>query len=263
MRHVLTLLATMLALTGPAAAQDDPARLEMLPGWRLSDGRHVAAFRILLQDGWKTYWRTPGDTGIPPSVDWSGSRNIGAVALRWPAPEVFDTGGLRTIGYAQELILPFEATPRRDGRDMVASGVLDIGVCSDICVPMSIEFSIDLASQGAGDGRIRAALAAQPRAIGADEAGLRCRLDPITDGLRVSAMLDLPGHRGLTAAIFEHADPGIWVSSAEVSAASGRTLVQADMVPPAATPFALDRHDLRLTLLTRDGAFEIAGCPAG
>src|SRR6056297_2127380 len=95
------LFIAVMSLASPGSAQsaDDMVNVSVLPGWQMSDGRHMAALRFSREDGWKTYWRAPGDAGIPPRFDWSGSGNLARVALHWPAPKVFDSYGLRTVGY--------------------------------------------------------------------------------------------------------------------------------------------------------------------
>ena len=71
----------------------------------------MAGVRIALDKGWKTYWRSPGDAGIPPSLNFADSQNVARVTVHWPTPEIFDQNGLRSVGYDDELILPLEITP--------------------------------------------------------------------------------------------------------------------------------------------------------
>ena len=59
-----------------------------------------------LKEGWKTYWRAPGDAGIPTQFDFDGSRNIVSYRTHWPVPEVFWQNGMRSIGYDTEVVLP-------------------------------------------------------------------------------------------------------------------------------------------------------------
>ena len=134
-------LLSCLTLALPAAAQDavgTPLQGDLLTGWQQSDGRRVAAIRLRMAPGWKTYWRSPGDAGIPPEFDWSGSDNLRDVQITWPAPKVFDQGGVNSIGYAREVILPLTITPRRPGAPVTLDTSIDLGVCSDICLPQTI-----------------------------------------------------------------------------------------------------------------------------
>ena len=87
-RKILGLMAAALIAPLPASAMD-VIHGEILQGWVLPDGNRMAAIRMTVEPGWKTYWRAPGDMGIPHSFDWSGSRNLSAVAVEWPATTVF------------------------------------------------------------------------------------------------------------------------------------------------------------------------------
>ncbi|MCX8508161.1 MAG: protein-disulfide reductase DsbD family protein, partial [Rhodobacteraceae bacterium] len=79
-RLIPLLLSAVLALAAPLAqAQPVPDNLlkaEILPGWRTESGSQMAALRLTMAPGWKTYWRAPGDAGIPPRFDWTGSANL-------------------------------------------------------------------------------------------------------------------------------------------------------------------------------------------
>jgi len=262
MKRILTLL--VLAFAAPAfAAGDGPARLEMLDGWQTQAGNRVVGMRIELAPGWKTYWRSPGDAGVPPQIDWTGSKNLRSAEIRWPTPSIFDEEGLRTIGYKHEVVLPLELTPQAPGRPIRAAGVLTIGVCEEICIPVELPFRLDAEGSG-GEAALRAALAHQPKVVAASALPvIACRVDPIDDGVRLTATLALPPQGGTEAAVFEHADAGLWVSEAELKRKGGTIEVAADLVPPDAQPFALDRSGLRLTVIGSEGATEIRGCPAG
>lgn len=97
-----------------------------------------------LKEGWKVYWRSPGDAGFPPRVDWSGSQNIEKVTLSWPAPERFSILGFETLGYRDEVVLPVSATPSRTGESMSLAAVVDYLACNKICIPVQAELALDL-----------------------------------------------------------------------------------------------------------------------
>lgn len=104
----------------------------------------LAGLRIALNDGWKTYWRSPGDAGMPPRMDWSGSTNVASVAVRWPAPHRFSTFGIETLGYTGEVVLPLEVTVERPGEPVSLRGEVDLLVCSEVCVPAAHQVDLDL-----------------------------------------------------------------------------------------------------------------------
>jgi DsbC/DsbD-like thiol-disulfide interchange protein len=117
---------------------------ELRPGWRTPQGTQMAALHLILAPGWKTYWRAPGDAGIPPEFDWRGSQNIAGVSYFWPRPQVFDLNGMRTIAYKNELVLPIEFQLASPGGTTHVVGKIDIGVCDEICVPISLNVSAEL-----------------------------------------------------------------------------------------------------------------------
>ena len=83
---------------------------DVVTGWR--DGAtHVAGLTIRMAPGWHTYWRAPGDAGIPPDFNWSGSANVRDVRVHFPVPEVFEDNGLRSIGYMDQVTFPLLVRP--------------------------------------------------------------------------------------------------------------------------------------------------------
>lgn len=263
---VAPLLAALLASAVAAAAQDLPPGLKsarLLPAYPTAEGTWMTALRLELQPGWKTYWRSPGDAGIPPQFDWSGSENLKSVRIHWPAPVVFHTNGYQTIGYKGGVVLPVELVARDPSRPVVLRAKVELGICRDICVPAWLDLSAEVAAPGAPDAAIRAALAARPAS--AKEAGLTgvsCTVEPISDGLRVTATLALPRQDGTEAVAFETGDPRVWVSEAQTGRQGAKLVSTAEMVGPGGQPFALDRSALVLTVISDRGAVEIHGCPA-
>jgi DsbC/DsbD-like thiol-disulfide interchange protein len=262
MKSLVLILAT---LAGPvlATTQEDVLSATLRPGWQMENGAHMAAVDLELAPGWKTYWRSPGDAGIPPSFDWSGSENVKSVRIHWPAPEVFETNGMQTIGYHDHLVLPVEVVPEDSSRPVYLSVRVDLGVCDKICIPASVDIAADLTLPGAPDEEIKAALAA--RATPATDAGVSavsCQVDPIRDGLRLTARLQLPdpGHPEVVA--FETADREVWVAAAIASREGGVLVATTELVAPEGTPFALDRSGVTMTVLAQGTAVEVKGCPA-
>jgi len=99
---------------------------------------------ITLPKGWKTYWRSPGDAGLPARIDWSGSSNLAEAEIRWPIPERFSLFGLETFGYEREVVLPITARPEKPGEPLKLEASVDYLVCKDICVPITTALKLDL-----------------------------------------------------------------------------------------------------------------------
>ncbi|MBL8674080.1 MAG: disulfide bond formation protein DsbD, partial [Rhodospirillales bacterium] len=104
---VAAAFATLAAGAGPArAAGSDWARTEQTELRLISavdaigDSRTVTlGLQFRLKPGWKIYWRSPGDAGFPPTIEWNGSTNLGKTAFLWPAPTRFKVSDLSNIGY--------------------------------------------------------------------------------------------------------------------------------------------------------------------
>ena len=254
------LLSATLANAG-GFSPEDVVKVDILPGWRTAKGTHMSALRVQLEPGWKTYWRAPGQSGIPPRFDWAGSRNLGAVKFHWPTPQVFNENGLQTIGYKNQLILPMELTPKQRGGDIILRAEVELGVCEDICIPVSLRIAANLDNYQQRDRRIRAAMSDRPAT--AKEARMRaisCAVEPISDGLRLTAQIDMPQLGADEIAVFELPDQTIWVSEATTRRQGGSLLAVSEMVPPSNKPFLLDRSQVRITVMAAGRAVEIWGC---
>jgi DsbC/DsbD-like thiol-disulfide interchange protein len=241
----------------PAPTPPGLESAQLLQGWMRPDGTRMAGLAIDLEPGWKTYWRAPGDAGIPPQINFEGSENVAKITLHWPAPEVFDSAGMRTIGYHGDLLLPIEITPEDPARPVILAAHAAIGICDQICVPVSLDLHASLSGQGSPDSHIKAALQAEPKAISLPAT---CKTTPVSDGVRLTARFDLPAAMHAEATLFELRSTPVWVSESE-SRREGNTLIAtADFVPPEAKPFDLDLDDLRITVLSDHGAVQIDGC---
>ena len=102
------------------------------------------ALHIVLQPGWKTYWRSPGDAGYPPQVDVAGSTNVARAELQWPVPHRFELFGLQTFGYGEEVAFPLMVTPETPGAPIALTAKIRYLVCEVICVPQDGTLTLDL-----------------------------------------------------------------------------------------------------------------------
>lgn len=263
MKHIVT--AALLACAAPAGAAplpDDVIRAELLPGWRTASGTQMSALHLTLAPGWKTYWRAPGEAGIPPEFDWSGSENLGNVAFHWPRPRLVEVNGYRTLAYRNELVLPIEVTPAAKGQPVTLRARINLGICENICVPVTVQVSAALKQGATADPVITSALADQPEEGAALGIPLPvCAVEPIKDGLRLKTDIALPGARHGDLTVVELADRPIWVSPVETRAGDGHLVQTTDLVPADARPFALNRASVRMTVFTEGGrAIELNGC---
>lgn len=238
----------------PLAAEGPPglAGAHILPGWTQPDGSRIAAIEFQLEPGWKTYWRSPGDSGLPPVFDWTASGNLDHVALHWPAPQAVPSGDGLALGYHDRLVLPFTAAPADPGQPVDLAVSVDFGLCKDICVPAHVALRAD-APGAAPDPVIQAAMDQVPEPA-PDRP--HCAVQPIPDGMRVTATLPRP----VTLAAIELAGSDAWVSSTDIQTEPDKTILTADVVPSKAAPFDLPAQDLVFTLIDDQGAVEMRGC---
>jgi DsbC/DsbD-like thiol-disulfide interchange protein len=267
LRTLISALSLALAIVAPAGASASDttglSQVELRPGWRMADGSHMAALHIVLEPGWKTYWRAPGDVGIPPQFDWTGSRNIQAVSTNWPTPDVFFEQGMRSVGYMTELVIPLHLTAQTGGADMQLSGEMQIGICKDICIPANLSFNATLPPDVTRpDPMIAAALTDRP--YSAREAGVRgvtCAIEAGADGaLILHARIDMPSAGGTEYVVVEAGNPHVWVAEPDSRRDGAILHASTRLVHVEGRSFALERSELRFTVIGESRAVDILGC---
>jgi DsbC/DsbD-like thiol-disulfide interchange protein len=129
-----------------------------------------AGMEIRLMTGWHTYWRYPGDAGVPPQFDFAGSQNLKAVEVLWPAPHRLQEAGLDTIGYERGVILPLKVTPQDSAKPVTLRVKLDYAVCEKLCVPAEAKGELTLTGGSAAqEAALAAAEARVPRKLALGE----------------------------------------------------------------------------------------------
>lgn len=152
-RH-MTVLLPLLAAVSPAGAQESasgwvrhPEVAVRLVSAATATGSAASVrlgLEMTLKSGWKTYWRSPGDAGLPVEIDWNGSTNLASAKLRYPAPERFTLFGLETFGYGGTVILPIDATPATAGAALDLRAGVELLVCADVCIPYRADLALAL-----------------------------------------------------------------------------------------------------------------------
>ncbi len=264
------LIVAASAPLAPPAAQsqsnslvaDNIMQYSVLPGWRMANGNHMAALHIQLKPGWKTYWRAPGDGGIPPQFYWGGSENIAAVKFHWPRPTVDYTGGMRTIVYENQVIIPMEFSPHVKSDALILKARADLGICKEICMPVSLKFSANLpANATKPDPKIKAALKKRPTpAAKFGVKSVSCLVEPISDGLRLTATIKMPSTGKSETVAVEIADQNIWVAEPGATRIGNVLTAVTDLVGPSNAPFMLDRSTIRFTVIGPKNVVDIQGC---
>src|SRR4051795_6831964 len=123
--------------------KDAHSAVRLLAGSR-SGAVLLGGIAFQLQPGWHTYWRNPGDSGVPPRFDFSKSDNLENVTVLWPAPMKFDDGaGGTALGYGKQVVLPLRIVAKNNDRPVTLRADISYAVCEKICIP--VEASAELA----------------------------------------------------------------------------------------------------------------------
>jgi DsbC/DsbD-like thiol-disulfide interchange protein len=257
----ILLLAVVLALvSGRATASEaqGPADVELLSAvTAVGEEPVLAGILIRLAPGWKTYWRNPGDSGIAPTLDSSGSENLAAMELLWPAPTRFDLAGETIFGYEKEIVLPLLLRAADPEKRIHLKLALDYAVCSTLCVPLSTKLELDIPAGRTSDSEnamlLRRALSRVPVAPREPEA-IDLSFEPgLKPHLRIRcgecASSDGPPE------LIVDGPSGIWFGRPEVRKA-GKAILYA--VPVEIEPgFSLAGEKVRLIFAASSGAIEV------
>jgi len=124
----------------------------------------LAGIEISLAPQFITYWRDPGDAGVPPTFNFEGSANLAAAEIRYPAPERLDEAGAIAFGYEDDVVFPLIVTPADPAKPVRLRVRIDYAACHAICLLARADLTGTLDGRASAEaGRVRDALAAVPR----------------------------------------------------------------------------------------------------
>lgn len=152
--RLAVLCAALVSYAFPAAAEpgaSDWVRsaesdVRLVAGRTAVDDRDTVrlGLHFELKPGWKVYWRSAGDAGYPPSIDWTGSENLGDTAIEWPVPHRFELFGIQTAGYKDAVVFPLTAQVSDPQQPVRLRAAVDYLICADICIPGHADLALDL-----------------------------------------------------------------------------------------------------------------------
>lgn len=216
-----------------------------------------------MKPGWKIYWRSPGDAGFPPSVNWAGSENLAKAEMRWPAPERFEVLGLQTLGYHDQVILPISASVFEPGKPLNVAARLAWLTCDDICVPYEARLALNLPSgpetTTRNAGLIQSYQAKVPPAAGENTPLRIASADVAASGAGPILIVE-------ATAATPFAKPDLYVEGPEalgfgapavaLSEENKRALMRIAVAVPKGDPTELAGREVTLTLVDGDRAVE-------
>ena len=245
----LALFRTPSAMAG----MTKPYRLSlMIADYDAAAKIYIGGLEIALDQGWKTYWRLPGDAGIPPQFDWSRSKNLKSVEILWPAPHRFIDAGGEAIGYKDRVVFPLRIMPENPDVPVTLNLSLFFGVCQDICIPGSGELSAMTGRADPAATALIAAFAAKvPRKVDGNSP-FRVTTAKVSKDSPQSLFVQLEGERGL-------GDFDIFVEGADFAyfkAPHAPTKTDGWFLPFTGDPARLQGRQVKLTMVTPDIALE-------
>jgi DsbC/DsbD-like thiol-disulfide interchange protein len=259
-------VALMLGTPARAAdaspwVEDSYSGLRLIAGANQSGAESLrAGIEIKMRPAWHTYWRYPGDSGVPPRFSFSGSDNVAAVQVLFPAPHAFTDDVGTTIGYKGNLILPLRVFPRQKDKPVTLRGKIDYAVCDKLCVPVeaNVELTLDRAG-GADNAALAAAEARVPQPVSALDAGLTARRAN-DDKRKPLVLVDLVAPTGQPVELFVEGPTAEWalpIPKPAQGAPPGRQhfSFELDGLPPGVDPKG--PFELTFTIVKGDRATEV------
>jgi DsbC/DsbD-like thiol-disulfide interchange protein len=280
LRHCApAMLSGVLLVTAPcfaadaqdASAWDGDARaaVRLIAGGRDAAGGARAGLEIRLGQGWKTYWRYPGDSGVPPVFDFSKSDNVKSVVVSWPAPHRFSDEGGDSIGYKGGVVMPLRVIAQDPARPVTLRLAIDYAICERLCIPAKgaakVEFPRAASRKSQNDAALADAEARVPKPApmgGTAPLGIRAvHREPGTPFARV--IVDVATAASMPVDLFAEGPSPDWalpLPKPVPGAPAGlqRFSFDIDGVPPGQTA---DGVRMRFTLVSGDQAVEVTAVP--
>lgn len=237
---------------------DTHSAIRLLAGSR-SGAVLLGGIAIKLQPGWKTYWRTPGDSGVPPRFDFSKSDNVETVTVLWPAPMQFDDGaGGVSFGYKQKVVLPLRIVAKNADKPVTLRADINYAVCDKLCVPVDAKAELAFASVASTeDGNLSDALNAVPKPANVGDPNPLTIRDVRREG-KANVLVDVTAPGGKDVSLFAEGPTPDWALPVPKLVEGGamgvkRFAFELDGLPPGASA---DGAALKLTLVGGDRAYE-------
>jgi DsbC/DsbD-like thiol-disulfide interchange protein len=258
-----TLLATSLAMTARADdaspwQRDGHSAVRLIAGSR-SGTVLLGGIAFQLQPGWKTYWRTPGDSGVPPRFDFSKSENVEAVTIMWPAPLKFDDGaGGHSIGYHNQIVLPLRIVAKAADKPVTLRAEINYAVCEKLCIPVEASAELGFNSVASTeDANLRAALDTVPKPANIGDPNPLTIRDVKRDGAK-NVVVDVVAPNGGDVNLFVEGPTLDWslpIPAPVEPSPPGvkRFSFELDGLPPGAKP---DGAALKFTLVGPEKSYE-------
>jgi DsbC/DsbD-like thiol-disulfide interchange protein len=238
--------------------RDSHSAVRLLAGSR-SGAVLLGGIAFDLQPGWKTYWRTPGDSGVPPRFDFSKSENVEAVTVLWPAPTKFDDGaGGHSLGYQKQIVLPLRIVAKNPDKPVTLHADINYAVCEKLCIPVEASAELTFTSVASTeDSALFAALDTVPKPANVGDPNPLTIRDVEREG-KSTVVVDVVTPDTRNVSLFVEGPTPDWALPVPKLLEHGpagvkRFAFELDGLPPGANP---EGAALKLTLVGGDHSYE-------
>lgn len=256
----LTLAGAAHAADASAWSEDSRSALRLIAGSNESGAAPLrAGIEIKLQPGWHTYWRYPGDSGVPPRFDFSGSDNLKSAKVLYPAPRLHRDESGQSLGYEGGVIFPVQVTPRQADKQVTLRLKVDYAVCEKLCVPVEGRAELALGiGASTQEPALKTAEARVPKPASAADIGLTVRR--VNDAPKPLIAVDLTAPADKPVALFVEGPTPEWALPIPVpaqGAPAGHRYFgfELDGLPPGVDPKG--HFELTFTVVEGDRALEV------
>lgn len=260
------MVSAFLALTAPAQAADtsswareNHAAMRLIAGSAKPNAKVLqAGIELQLESGWHTYWRYPGDSGLPPRFNFSGSQNLATATVSYPAPHLYTDETGNTLGYKSHVIFPVRVTPKQPGQPVKLHVKIDYAICAKLCVPASDQAELTLSpGTSANEAILAAAEARVPKPVAPAKLGLT--LKRTSEEQKPAVTVDVAAPQDKPLQLFVEGPSGEWALPVPKEVAGApigkrRFSFILDGLPPGVSPKA--PVDLTFTVVEGKQAFE-------
>jgi DsbC/DsbD-like thiol-disulfide interchange protein len=238
--------------------KDGHSAVRLLAGSR-SGAVLLGGIAFQLQPGWHTYWRNPGDSGVPPRFDFAKSENVEAVTVLWPAPMKFaDGAGGTSLGYQKQVVLPLRIVAKNADKPVTLRADINYAVCEKLCIPVEANAELAFTSVASTeDSALFAALDTVPKPANVGDSNPLTIRDVKRDG-KNRVLVDVATPDASEVNLFAEGPTPDWALPVPKLLEHGppgvkRFAFDLDGLPPGAKP---EGAALKLTLVGNERAFE-------
>ena len=231
-------------------------------GWIEKDQKLIFGLKIDLNKNWKTYWRLPGNAGLEPLFTFDKSENVLAAKIMWPSPIIFGEESLWSIGYKDSVLLPIEVTPIDTSKPIKLEIQADIGVCEDVCVPVTLNVSyFATPGQNQENYEILGAILSEP--IKSDDIGFQPPQCSIKNGELVMEFNEKnvnTGIENIELFVIEVGSSVFYVNSKKAYFFDDRITVSTKNSLETELPGVISRETIKTTIIGSNQSLEFVGC---